>query len=646
MLVCDDLQQLFPESLDTFGLAWCGLHVQHAHGDDGSLSDEVGSVGHQRLEEGVGVSLGAAGAGDAQGHRCRVSDVRIVTLREQLDDSWQLLGAVAEDEAESHDRSTSDVVVHIRDGDVQQLLDGRILGGANVSQSDAEAGSIAEDGVLVQEHLVDEAVSLLLAPEHRHRQSQRAASDDLLVLRVMGVGEELTDNFLRGGSYHHQADRVGCGLSGDSGIGVHGSLQLLIDSLVGCGHTDEAQAEAGSVLKHLSGAGVVELVQKVSLGLLIVVIRMDDAHCVQSSALRVGAAAEAAIARGKVGAEDGLRLLDVALVDDAEGGCCTEFSPVGGLGEPVQVLSQEDIAGGAALHEAMRDDCAIVGHRILGVDGGFDGLEEKEIRAVVAVEELEVKIDRSPTTENLSKLLEVLLVLIRHGLSTLGAVDLHWGGGRLALCRSFRGGRGSRRGGLLDGEEGRRQKHVAEVLVLVVYDVKGHLVGHEAACLVVAIHEILEDAGNFLRLAQKEVALADRGVVDVFLRRGIDVHELLEHLLTEGFQCHDREGSGLAILQHVGDVVAGHDESFDHVEPTSFERHAQSLLVGLVLHASVEHALHDILEPRVDGLAFLLADLCSLKIFGPGLDVLVDGYGDYLLDVLRSLGQVKEVACT
>ena len=76
---------------------------------------------------------------------------------------------------------------------MQQAADRRVLGGAHVREGDAEAGAVAEDGVLVQEHLLDETIGLLLLAEHDHGQGQRAGADDLLVLRVVGVGQQLLD---------------------------------------------------------------------------------------------------------------------------------------------------------------------------------------------------------------------------------------------------------------------------------------------------------------------------------------------------------------------------------------------------------------------------------------------------------------------
>mmetsp|Transcript_39381 Transcript_39381/g.116765 ORF Transcript_39381/g.116765 Transcript_39381/m.116765 type:complete len:715 (+) Transcript_39381:71-2215(+) len=366
VLVADDLLQLVAELLHALRLARRGLHVEQAHGDDGALPHEVGGVGHQRLQEVVRLELRGAGAGDAERHGRRVAHMRVVALGEELHHAWQLVGHVAQHEAERHHGGAADVVRDIRDGDVQQAADRRVLGGAHIREGDAEAGAVAEDGVLVQEHLLDEPLGLLLPAEHDHGQRQRAGTDDLLVLRVVGVGQQLLDRLLRAGADHDQADGVGRRLARHRRVGVEGLLQLLVRVLVRRGHAHEADAEAGPVLQDLRGLGVVELLEQVGLGVRAVVVRVDDSHGVQSTAFGVGAPTRSP-RLGQVGAEDGLGLLDVALVNDAQRGRRAEFRPVGRLGKPLQVLPQEDVAGGAALHQAVGNHRAVVRDGVLGV---------------------------------------------------------------------------------------------------------------------------------------------------------------------------------------------------------------------------------------------------------------------------------------
>mmetsp|Transcript_37030 Transcript_37030/g.117870 ORF Transcript_37030/g.117870 Transcript_37030/m.117870 type:complete len:323 (-) Transcript_37030:466-1434(-) len=318
----------------------------------------------------------------------------VVALRQELHDAWELVRDVAHDKAEGYDGSPPHVVRHVRHGDVQQPPDRGVLRGPDVGQGYAEAGPVTEDGVLVQQHLLDQCLCLLFPAEHDHRQRKRARPDDLLVLRVVGVGQQLPDGLLGGGADHHEADGIGRGLARHRGVCVERLLQLLVGVLVGRGHADQANAEAGAVLQHLGGLGVVQLLQQVGLRLRVVVVRVDDAHGVEGPALGVWATPRPARLR-EVGAEDRLGLLDVALVDHTQGGCSAELCPVCRLCEPLEVLSEEDVARGAALHQAVAHNRAVVQDRVLGVDGVLDDLEEQEVRAVVPVEELQVEVDGS-----------------------------------------------------------------------------------------------------------------------------------------------------------------------------------------------------------------------------------------------------------
>mmetsp|Transcript_23378 Transcript_23378/g.59720 ORF Transcript_23378/g.59720 Transcript_23378/m.59720 type:complete len:277 (+) Transcript_23378:1516-2346(+) len=276
---------------------------------------------------------------------------------------------------------------------MQQASDRRILRGPNVCESNAEARTVSEDRILVQKHLVDEWFSLLLFAEHDHGQRQRACADDLLVLRVMGVRQQLLDGLLRRRAYHHESDGIGCCLAGHCGIRVEGLLQLFIGVLVCGGHAHQADAQTRAMLQHLSGLGVVQLVQEVGLGLSIVVVCMDDAHGIQSTTLRVRAATCTTSLR-QICAQNRLRLLDVALVNDAQGRRRGELGPVGSLGKPLEVLAQEYVAGGATLHQAVGNHCAVVGDGVLRIYRILDDLQHEQVRPVIAVEEFKVEINR------------------------------------------------------------------------------------------------------------------------------------------------------------------------------------------------------------------------------------------------------------
>mmetsp|Transcript_18050 Transcript_18050/g.63407 ORF Transcript_18050/g.63407 Transcript_18050/m.63407 type:complete len:827 (+) Transcript_18050:555-3035(+) len=633
VLVADGLQELLPEGLDSLRLAGRGLHVEQAHGDDRSLTHEVSAVGHQGLQQVVGVELRGARASDAEGHGSSVAHVRVVALGQQLHDAWQRIGRIAHDEAQAHDRRAPHIVLHVGDGDVQQALDGRILGGSHVGEGDGPAGAVADDGVLVQNHLLDQGLGFLLTPEHRHRQRERATADDLLVLRVVCVRDELADDLLGGRAHHDKADAVGGRLTCHGGVRVQGLLQLLIDGLVGCGHAHQPEAQACAMRQDLRRLCVVQLLQQIVLGLEVEVVRVDDAHRIQGTAFGVRAAPGAATG-GEVGAQDGPALLDVSLVDDPKGSRGAELGPIRGLCKPLQVLAQEDVTGCAALHEPMGDHSAVVRDRVLAVDRILDGLQEQEVRAVVPVQELQMQVDGSSSAQDLAELCQVFLLFVRHGIC-LSGVHLHGVGRRRESLATFCSGR------LLQLQLRSGQENVAEMLVLVVHDVEGDLVCQEPALLLWAPDQVLEDLDHFLGLIQDVVALGERGVIDV-LGGGVDLNEGPQHPLTERLRGDQRHCGALGVLEHARGVVAGHDELFDHVQPPCLDGHSKTLLECLVLHTTLEHPIHHILELVIHGLRRLALQL-ALEVARPHLDELVDGHRDDLLDVLRAVREVEEL---
>mmetsp|Transcript_18052 Transcript_18052/g.63422 ORF Transcript_18052/g.63422 Transcript_18052/m.63422 type:complete len:261 (+) Transcript_18052:2286-3068(+) len=257
-----------------------------------------------------------------------------------------------------------------------------------------------------------------------------------------------------------------------------------------------------------------------------------------------------------------------------------------------------------------------------------------------------MQVDGGPPAQDLAELREMRLLLLALGLAGLllcsgrrggRGIDLHG----VARGRPLRGSCGLRGRRLLQLQQRGRQQHVAEVLVLVVHDVEGDLVCQEPALLLWAPDQVLEDLDHFLGLIQDVVALGERGVIDV-LGGGVDLNEGPQHPLTERLRGDQRHCGALGVLEHARGVVAGHDELFDHVQPPCLDGHSKTLLECLVLHTTLEHPIHHILELVIHGLRRLALQL-ALEVARPHLDELVDGHRDDLLDVLRAVREVEEL---
>ena len=70
---------------------------------------------------------------------------------------------------------------------------------------------------------------------------------------------------------------------------------------------------------------------------------------------------------GEVGSQDGHALLVVALLDDTQAGRSGELGPVGGTSEPLEVVAQEEVVGGAGLGEPVANDDRGIDHRAAGL---------------------------------------------------------------------------------------------------------------------------------------------------------------------------------------------------------------------------------------------------------------------------------------
>lgn len=92
-----------------------------------------------------------------------------------------------EQESESGDGSTSNVVVDVWHGHVQQLADGLVVAGAAVGHCDRVHAGSAQDRVLVADQRVDQRVRLLQPSVHGQRDAHRQTAQDFLVLCLLSV---------------------------------------------------------------------------------------------------------------------------------------------------------------------------------------------------------------------------------------------------------------------------------------------------------------------------------------------------------------------------------------------------------------------------------------------------------------------------
>lgn len=88
---------------------------------------------------------------DTESQSSSLSNVRVVTLGEELNDPRDLGRVSEEDETESGDGSSSNVVRHVRDGNVEDLPDGLVVRGSSVGHGDGVDSSVSESGVLRRE---------------------------------------------------------------------------------------------------------------------------------------------------------------------------------------------------------------------------------------------------------------------------------------------------------------------------------------------------------------------------------------------------------------------------------------------------------------------------------------------------------------
>ncbi len=163
------------------------LNQNKRSGNQGSLTDVVDGIIRQRFKDGDGRLQTGPGARDAQRHGGSVPHVRVVALGEQGNDAGHVVGGAKQDETERLDGSAAHVLVDVRNGNVEQALDGAVVAGASVGHGDGVHARAAEDRVLVGHEAGDGRLGLLEAAVLDEGQTDREAAEDLLVLRLLRV---------------------------------------------------------------------------------------------------------------------------------------------------------------------------------------------------------------------------------------------------------------------------------------------------------------------------------------------------------------------------------------------------------------------------------------------------------------------------
>ena len=241
---------------------------------------------------------------------------------------------------------------------MEEDADGLVGARAAVGHGEGVHGPVAQDGIAVGPHLLDDDVGVLLLAVLDEGNAHGDSADDLLMLRLAGVVAQLGDGLgdLLGiggvgegglgvsgtGPDQDHADGHAGGLTSDGRIGVQQLLELVDDLEVGAAKRGKADAEGGAVADDLVGVRVAQVGAEEGGGLVALGGRrtgaraVDEAEGVQAAALGVTAggvdgrrgAALGFRGRGEVGLEEGHGLGGMAGVDDAQGGRGGELGPV------------------------------------------------------------------------------------------------------------------------------------------------------------------------------------------------------------------------------------------------------------------------------------------------------------------------------
>mmetsp|Transcript_10180 Transcript_10180/g.29061 ORF Transcript_10180/g.29061 Transcript_10180/m.29061 type:complete len:560 (-) Transcript_10180:287-1966(-) len=401
---------------------------------------------------------------------------------------------------------------------------------AHVGKADGVHCAVPDDGVPVPGKSLDEGVRALLAAVRGQRHGQGQGADDLLVLGVVGVGQELGESRANppvvgtgaaASAQEQEADTVRRGFAPDRRVIEQNVLELVENTRVRCAHGREPQGNARAVLEVLVRPRRVEGIQDEGHhgvlcrgGLAVPSLGgVDDAQGEQCTALgrrRRGPG------RRQILLENVLGLLQGALgtVDHAEGGRRRELGPVRRSAKPIHVLGDKGLARAAGVHETVRRHRGLVQGRVPGVHGVLERREEQRVRLGLAVEEIHLHVHREPRSPKHAQKLGHLGRRRRRGTGRRG-----WVRGSSGAFRRGRVG-----GGGVAFRWGRARLQVPqepedEGLVLALCNVKGDLVRQKLGSLW-ALQQPLQGLGRGLGVRHVLEAENLRSIVPVLRREG------------------------------------------------------------------------------------------------------------------------------
>mmetsp|Transcript_62041 Transcript_62041/g.147836 ORF Transcript_62041/g.147836 Transcript_62041/m.147836 type:complete len:428 (+) Transcript_62041:1394-2677(+) len=424
------------------------------------------------------------------------------------------------------------------------------------------------------------------------------------MLGLVGVGEHLLKGALRARPQHHQPHGETRSLASDSVVREKDDAQVLVQLLVARGHPSEAEAEARAVLDRLVVVGVAQRLGEV-LEDALAVVGVDQPQRVQRPALREGRGRDPGLR--EVLLHHVPRVVDAPLVHHADARGGRELGPVCRPLQPVHVLRHKRVHRGAAVHDRVGEDGRLVGHRVARLDRRLDVVEEEHVGLVVAVQELEVDPDRRLARQDLLEFRYLGGKVLLGGADRLRGRLLHLRVAarlRARLARlSAHHGLGHALGihGLLVQRLRQRVPHLAEeVLHVALAEVERDLVRHDLLVDIPALHKLPQQPRDSRGVLEEHPALRDMLVVRD-LQLPVHLHQDLQHLVAEGALGDE----GLARLQRVRQracAVRGRvDALLEFVEAARLEGDADRLLDVALLEAPVEHALHDRLQPGING---------------------------------------------
>ena len=159
-------------------------------------------------------------------------------------------------------------------------------------------------------------------------------------------------------------------------------------------------------------------------------------------------------------------------------------------------------------------------------------------------------------------------------------------------------------------------KHQGKELLLGrLVHIEGNLVSHQRICFA-SIGQLLQHIGNRQGFVKEDETL--RHLHEIWSGETlVELDQCIEKFSTVGPVLNEPHCAAERVAQHLVDIVlviGGGDGSLEHVQPLGFYGDAQSLPVLAVVHPTVDHMVHHVLEARVHRVGSILQVLVSYKL--------------------------------